>query len=48
MKKAACTAITLCLMIGAGVPLRAQSARDLSALSIEDLLNVEVVSASRK
>jgi iron complex outermembrane receptor protein len=48
MKKTCRFAIVLCLLIDA-VPARAQSqARDLSALSIEDLLNVEVVSASRK
>ena len=48
MKNTLRFATVLCLLFDA-VPARAQSqGRDLSALSIEDLLNVEVVSASRK
>ncbi len=49
MKTVPCIAITLCLTLSGVVPAYAQSpARDLSTMSIEDLLSVEVVSASRK
>ena len=49
MKTVPCIAITLCLTLSGVVPAHAQSpARDLSTMSIEDLLSVEVVSASRK